>query len=130
MKKVVCFVTLLMPVLASGGNFPGGNQQDMQIMMQKAQEMQACMQNIDQVKMQAFQQRAQQLGAEIKALCAAGKRSEAVAKAMVFSREMVADSSIQEMKKCGEMMKGFMPDLTNIAETYVDDGSKGHLCDN
>lgn len=129
MKRLMCFMMLLTPMFANAGNFPGGSPQDMQAMMQKAQQMQACMQKIDRVKMQAFQQRAQQLGTDIKALCAAGKRSEAVTKAMVFSREMAEDSSMQEMKKCGEMMKGFMPDLTNIAETYVNDDSKGHLCD-
>lgn len=129
MKNTIYFVILLMPILVSAQNIPGGDPQKMQAMMQKAQEMQACMQNVDQTEMKAFQQRVKQIGEEVKGLCTAGKRAEALNKAMSFSKEIASDTTMQEMKKCGEIMQGFMPDFSEITQAYQDDGSKGHICD-
>lgn len=129
MKNTIYFAILLMPILVSAQNFPGGDPQKMQAMMLKAQEMQACMQNVDQTEMKAFQQRVKQIGEEVKGLCTAGKRAEALNKAMSFSKEIASDTTMQEMKKCGEIMQGFMPDFSEITQAYQDDGSKGHICD-
>lgn len=129
MKNTIYFVILLMPILVSAQNIPGGDPQKMQAMMQKAQEMQACMQNVDQTEMKAFQQRVKQIGEEVKGLCTAGKRAEALNKAMSFSKEIASDTTMQKMKKCGEIMQGFMPDFSEITQAYQDDGSKGHICD-
>ncbi len=129
MKIAIYFAILLMPALVSAQTIPGADPQKMQEMMQKAQEMKACMQNVDQTKMKAFQQRVKQTGEEVKALCSAGKRDEALNKAMSFSKEIASDTTMQEMKKCGEIMKGFMPDFSEITQAYQDDGAKGHVCD-
>jgi hypothetical protein len=129
MKNTIYAAILLMPILVSAQNIPGVDPQKMQAMMQKAQEMQACMQKVDQTEMKAFQQRVKQTGEEVKALCSAGKRAEALSKAMSFSKEIASSTTMQEMKKCGEIMKGFMPDFSEITRAYQDDGSKGHICD-
>lgn len=130
MKNVMIYLVVLMPLLASAQNFSGADAQNMQAMMQKAKEMQLCMQKVDQVKMQAFQQRAKQLGEELKALCSAGKRTEALNKAMSYSNEMASDSAMQEVKRCAEIMQGFMPDISNVISDYQKDRSKKHFCDN
>ena len=129
MKNTIYFAILLMPILVSAQNIPGVDPQKMQAMMQKAQEMQACMQNVDQTEMKAFQQRLKQTGDEVKGLCTAGKRAKARSKAISFSKEIASSTTMQEMKKCSEIMKGFMPDFSEITQAYQDDGSKGHVCD-
>ena len=105
------------------------DQQQMQAMMQKTQEMQTCMQNVDESEMQAFQQRAEKMGAEVKALCAAGKRAEAQNKMMSFAKELNNDDTMQTLKKCGEIMQGMMPEFAGIAQTQESDDPKSHICD-
>ncbi|MFW5443818.1 MAG: hypothetical protein ACKE51_05885 [Methylococcaceae bacterium] len=129
MRVLTCFMMLLMPVLVCAQNFAGMDPEQMQAMMEKAEEMQVCMQNIDQSKMRGFEQRGKQMGAEVKALCDAGKREAAVSKAMSFSKEIAADVTIQEMKQCAEIMQGFMPDLLDIAKTFEQGNSEAHICD-
>lgn len=129
MKNSIAFLMLLIPLIVSAQGFSRGNPQQMQAMMQKAKEMQACMQNVDQVKMQTFQQQAMRMGKEVKALCAAGQRSEALNKAISFSREVAADSTMREIKRCSEIMKGVMPDLSTDISDYKDDSSAQHICD-
>lgn len=120
---------LLMPIVVSAQNFPGGNPQEMQALMQKAQEVQVCMQKVDQDKMQVLQQRVKQIGEDVKTLCSAGKRDEAHSKAMSFSKEVLSNPIMQEMKKCSEIMEGFMPDFSEIIQSSQDDGSGQHVCD-
>ena len=128
--KILSFlVMLLMAFSVNAGNNLGMNQQQMQAMMQKAQEMQTCMQNVDESEMQAFQQRAEKMGAEVKALCAAGKRTEAQNKMMAFAKELNNDDTMQTLKKCGEIMQGMMPEFAGITQTQESENSKSHICD-
>jgi len=131
MKIVTVVLVALMPLLVNAQGFPGGggDPQQMQAMMAKAQQMQACMQNIDQSKMKAFQQKGQQMATEIKTLCAAGKRSKALEKAISYGQEMASDPSIQELRKCSEIMEGFVPDMMKLAEPYLTENSEVHICD-
>jgi len=125
MKMLMVSFMLAISVLANAG----GNQLQMQGMMKKAQEMQACMQHVDQSKMHDFQQRGQQMAKEVKALCAAGKRTQALAKAMAYSQKMAADPALQEMKKCAEIMKGLVPGMMELAKPYMDEKSGSHNMD-
>ncbi|MCK5189866.1 MAG: hypothetical protein KAI44_00220 [Methylococcales bacterium] len=132
MRHLTGLVILLIPVIAIAQNPAdfGFDQQQMQAMMQKGQEMQACMKNIDQTEMQAFEQKGRKMEAEVKELCAAGKRAEALSKAMAFGKEVMNSSAMQQMKKCGEMMQGMMPGVTQFSKDYENDDSQGHVCDN
>lgn len=128
MNQAVVFLGLLLPVAVFAQNMGGMSQQQLQQMMQQAKGMQTCMQNIDQSELQAFGERAKQMSAETKALCANGERDEAMRKAMVFAKEVVANSAMQEMKKCGEGMKNMMPKIAAIAQD--EQGNSGrHICD-
>jgi hypothetical protein len=123
MKAGTIVLLLLLPVAAIAQNYPGMSAAD----MQKMEQMQACMEKIDEAKLEAIERRSQQVEAEIKALCAGGKRAEAKEKAMAFGQEMAKDPTMQAMGKCGEMMKGMMPKVP-----YTDQGksaSGGHVCD-
>lgn len=130
MKSLTLLVLLFMPLLLNAQNTPQFNQQQMQAMMQNAQQMQTCMENIDQSEMQAFEQKAQQIEAEIHAHCSAGERDQALDKAKAFGLEVSSNTAIQEMKKCGEMMQGFMPDLSTMMQQNIEELSERHVCDN
>lgn len=125
--------TLLALPFAALAQIPGGVQMDeaqMQQLMQQAQQMQTCMENIDQAEMDAFQQKSEAMETEVKALCAAGKRDAAEARAMAFGREMANSSIMQQMKQCGEGMKHRLPNLPQAAQPEEDnDTTPHHVCD-
>ena len=130
MKNSILLVLLFMPLAVFAESYSGFDSQQMQGMMQKAQDMQACMQNVDQAEMRALEKQGKQMQAEVKKLCVAGKRDEALNVAIEYSQEMAKSSAIQEMKKCGEMMQKMMPDLSKFSKDYSSDNSDGHICDN
>ena len=123
MKAAAAVLLLLMPVVAVAQNFPGMSEAD----MQKMEQMQSCMEKIDEAKLKAIEQRSSQIEEEIKSLCTGGKRAEAQTKAEAFGKEMANDPTVQAMGKCGEMMKGMMPKVP-----FADQGkgpSSHHVCD-
>ena len=126
---MIGFLIALVPLVVSAQDFSGMDSQQMQAMMQNAQKMQTCMQNIDQSAMADLQKKGQKMAAEVKALCAAGKRSEATAKAMAYGQQMASDPSLKDMRKCSEMMGDVMPELMEIAAPYMDENSDQHICD-
>ncbi len=134
MKVLIGIFFLLLPVavLAQGPQSMGG--MDIQKMMQQAQEIQACMQNVDQDELQKFQNRSMEVNSEIKSLCAAGKRKKAQKLAIKFGKEASKNPAMQEMKKCGEMAEGMMsqmPQMDQGGQMDQDvDYSKQHVCDN
>lgn len=128
MKYIPAFLLVLLPVSALAQQPQSMNDVDVQKMMQQAQELQACMQKVDQTELQKFQQRAMEVNDDIKALCEAGKRSEAQKMAMDFGKESEKNAAVQEMKKCGELAKGMIPQNMPQANEEID-YSKEHVCD-
>jgi hypothetical protein len=126
MKQAIVFLMLWLPLSVFAENMGGMSEEQMQQMMQQAQSMQTCMQNVDQAEMQAFEQRAQKMQSETQALCASGKRDEAMKVAMAFGKEVSGNKAMQEMKKCGEGMQNMMPKI--IAQTS-EQQKPGHICD-
>ena len=132
MKISAIILLLLMPMVTVAQNYQNMSEEDMQKMMQQAQKMQSCMQNIDQAKLEAIDQRSSQILANIDSLCASGKRDEAQAKAISYGKEMAKDPTMQAMRKCsemmsGEMMQGMMP-KTPLMDLDKDLSSR-HVCD-
>lgn len=126
-RTVVLFMLLPLSVFAE--NMGGMSEEQMQQMMQQAQGMQTCMQNVDQAEMQAFEQRAKQMSADTQALCANGKRDEAMQLAMAFGKEVSGNKAMQAMKKCGEGMKNMMPKMAATAQNDEHGKPGRHICD-
>jgi hypothetical protein len=125
MKHMVVVLISLLPVAVFAENINGMNEEQM---MQQAQGLQTCMQNIDQSEMQAFEQRGKQMEAEVQALCASGKRDEAMQKAIAFGKEVSNNKAMQEMRKCGEGMQNMMPRMAIVDQN--EEGKSGHhICD-
>ena len=127
MKKMTC-VSLLLLLFVSAPNYADMDEAQMQQMMEKMQAMQTCMGNVDPSEMEAFQQKGEHLQAELKDLCAKGKRDEAMNRAMVFGREAASSKALQAMKKCGEGMQ--QSPLQNVMAAAENPDSKTHhVCD-
>lgn len=100
----------------------------MQQMARQAQAMQACMKGIDQKKIDALQKRAEAASREIDELCTAGKKDEALARALTLGKEMRSDATVQKLQECTkdltDMMQG-MPwaDLPGVKDEPDPTGS-------
>ncbi len=70
MKTLSGILALFLPLTATAQNYQGMSESDMQNMRQQMQEMQTCMQGIDQSRMKEFEQRAKKVEAEMTSLCA------------------------------------------------------------
>jgi hypothetical protein len=129
MKISTVILAMLLPLTASAQNYQGMSEQDMQNMMQQMQEMQTCMQDIDQSRLKAFEQRAIAVEAEVKSLCANGKRDAAQQEAIALAREITSDPDMQKMRKCTENMQDMMPGMPYISQASEPDTSARHVCD-
>ncbi|NNC54962.1 MAG: hypothetical protein HKO07_04475 [Pseudomonadales bacterium] len=99
-------------VQAQYGNY---SEADMQRMMEQAQkgamQAQQCFAGIDPAAVQKLADRGNAIEQKIAALCKSGQEAEAMSEAMVFGREIAADKDVAAMRKCGEQMKGMLPDI-------------------
>ena len=127
MKILAGILLLLMPMVAVAQNYQGMSKEDMQKMTEQMQKMESCMQNVDQAQLKVIEQRSNQLEKEVQSLCASGKRDEAEEKTILFGKEIANDPEIQTMRKCGEMMKGMMPNMPYMEQSK--DRSSRHVCD-
>lgn len=102
----------------------------MQQMIQQMNEMQRCLQQIDEIELQKNQENMSRLENKLRALCSDGKRDEAQTEALKFSREMQDSKIFKQIQSCTQEMQqqGFMPKLPTLE---IDDqgNSQTHICD-
>ncbi|MEN9727288.1 MAG: hypothetical protein RL434_1654 [Pseudomonadota bacterium] len=117
--------TLTVCLMPSSGEAQQPDPAEMERMMQQGMQMAECMSKVDPKEMEAVQALGERMEAEVSALCKAGKRDAAMAKAMELGQEMSKAPIMDKMRDCGsrmeELMKGGM--VANSA----DDGQ--HVCD-
>lgn len=117
---------LALPLTAAPAHAQGPTPEQMAQIM----KMQQCMAGMDPGVMEKLEGRGKKFEAEVKALCAAGKRDEAQSKAIAYGREMAASDEMKAMKKCGDMASQMMP--RSAARATGDGGSggaAGNICD-
>jgi len=134
MKRLIVFTATAFCALTVHAQNPADmSEADMQKMMQGAQAMQTCMQNVDQTAMQRLQTESEQLSADIKTLCAAGKRDEAQSKVLAFGMKTAKDPAMKAMAECGKQMQGMVPQMQNMHQMpYADaehEYANRHVCD-
>jgi predicted transcriptional regulator len=127
MKKIVISLLFLMPITSFAQNPMGMSDADMQNMMQQMQKAQACMEKIDQTELETLEKKANQFEADMKSLCASGKRDEAQQMAMVYMKEVFNNPAVKDAKRCSEMMKGVMPNMPFMDQDK--DYTNQHVCD-
>ena len=111
MKVSIIGLLFLVPVLtlAQDGLPWSSEGGDMQEMMEKLQQVQSCMANIDPTKLQQLEQRSKALQSKIVGLCAAGKRKQAQSAALKLATELVQDRTMSRLKRCAEEITEELP---------------------
>ena len=107
------------------------NEEQMKRMMEQAQKAQACMEQIDRGKLETMARKAEQVEADIEALCDASKRDEAQRLGMKFALEMSQSDVAKEMRKCSEIMAGAMGSsfMAGMSFPSLDDMAEEDICD-
>ena len=103
------------------------NPEHLQRLMQQAQDMQACLSQLDPQTMDKLRVRGEAMIADIRALCTAGQRDEATARAMQYTQEMAASPALQSIRQCGTLAQQMLTDLP--FSTGSDPTDPGHVCD-
>jgi len=124
--SLLAAIALITPLFAQAQQ-PAISQEQMQKMMQQAEQMQACFAKIDQQALMAIGEKAKALESEVKTLCQAGKRSKAQQKAIEFGIKISKDKNIKTARECGEMMQGMLPKMDYPVSE--DDFNGTHICD-
>ena len=126
-KQVAVLFIFILIALPGHAQQPSFNPEQMQQLMQQAQQMQDCMSRIDEQAMTALGQKSQAMEAEIKSLCQANKRSQAQSTAIKFGISMSQDENIKIVRECGEMAMGMLPKMD--FPTNEKDLKGRHICD-
>lgn len=130
MKKIavsIVFIFIAFVPAAQGQNF---NEADMQNIMQAMQKVQECMAKVDQEELRKLEEEGEKFDKEVRELCEQGKRDKAQKMAIKFSKKVMKNPALIQMKECGEITKGLMPEGSMPEEEeYEFDPSKGHVCD-
>jgi hypothetical protein len=98
--------------------------QGMQALMQNMQGIQNCMAGIDQSRLQAIAQQAQNTQTQVQQLCEANKGAEARKVALDFAKQLEKTPELNQMQNClkdlPEMMKGHIPgtDMAQLQKDY------------
>ena len=101
------------------------DQAEMQQMLEQAQVLQACFAKADQNALAALRTQGTAIAGEMKAMCTAGKREAAQARAIEFAQEMAASPAVKALSECGEMAKTMLMPFIQPR----DDGQSLHVCD-
>lgn len=130
---ILPFAVLLLTPLTGLSQAPGGmSESQMQEMMQGMAQMAACMQDIDQDRLDALAEEGKAVEQELKQLCSAGERDEAQAKAMEYGKKFMNSPEMNQLRQCGEMarqMLSTIPDYSVYTDPESEEFENRHVCD-
>ena len=127
MKMPGIALSLFLSVPAFADQPADMDEQHMQLMSEKMQNMQKCLQSINKDDLAVIEKRSIEFENEVRSLCASGKRDQAQKKALSFGKEMAKLPAMQAMKKCAEGLQDAIPDMPTPGQDM--DFSKHHACD-
>lgn len=127
MKRLLMGVLLLSVGLVFADDGLNLNSEELQTMMAKMEQVQLCMEQLDQASLKQIEGRTQQLLVEVKQLCTNGKPAQAKARAISFGKQLANDKQVIEMKRCAEIMTGMVPNSLLLA--LEDQLMNQHICD-
>ena len=110
---------------APGAQVLGEDQ--VRMLMEQAQGIEACMTRMDPRTMADLRQRGERVSAEIQSLCRAGRRDEAQARAVAFGQEMAGSPAMAGLEECGGPLAALVPGA--IAGLNGDGSDSVQVCD-
>lgn len=116
------FLTIVLALLSTSAfaQQPAFSEGDMNAMMGKMQEMQACMSKVDQKKLKELKKKGEAMHKKVKSLCDAGKKDEAQEQALEFGIKMKDDPEIAKMRECTKDMPEMMKQMQKSNVTDMD----------
>lgn len=105
------------------------NPEHFQRLMQQANEMQACLSQLDPATMDRLRVRGEEMVADIRALCVAGDRDMAASRALQYAQEMAASPDLRAVEACGSMASQMMADLPFATPDAAEGEGPTHVCD-
>ncbi|MGR8920715.1 MAG: hypothetical protein ACU85V_13950 [Gammaproteobacteria bacterium] len=96
-------------------------------LQQKAQAMQACLQQLDPALMQRLHEESQQALGRIQARCQTGDRDGAQSEAVAYGQEMASSPEFRQVQKCTEGLEGIQVNFSPLEPAAIERG--GHVCD-
>ena len=140
MKAVLVVVLLFLPLI-SFAQYPGSanpapvdavpqqiDPSSLNVLIQQAQNVQACMAKIDQAEMERVRAAATAKAEEVQAMCASGERAGAQSEAVAFGKQLVEEPVLLEMKACLGIAGLEIPQMT-WAELENSETTQTHVCD-
>ncbi len=128
MKIIAIILFFMFPVAATAQNQTLSGV-DMGNMMQLMQEMQQCMAKVDQIELEKFEKESEKINEEIETLCNKGERKKAQKTAVAYGKKVMKNSVVLQMKECGEITKGLLPENSPPSFDEDFDFSDRHVCD-
>ena len=126
MKKIILAAALLFTAPLHSQDYATIDQAQIENVMEQVQAMQACMANIDQSALEALKVESEKLAAEVSALCKAGNRDDAQAKAIDFGKKVVNEPVMLELKECAGMASMMIPQA--VWAELNNDETQAHVC--
>jgi hypothetical protein len=100
----------------------------MQRMMEQMQVVQACLAKADQNALAELRTKGETMAAEMKAMCAAGKRDAAQAQTLEYAREMADSPVVKSLAECGDIVKSMLA-LPFASAAAAPGENSPHVCD-
>ncbi len=124
MKWISLLFILLIPASLFAQTLP----QDIEAPdLQQLAAMASCMENIDQSRLQEYQQQSLALAAKLQALCASGKRDQAQQTVLEYHDKLENDPVLKAINTCMDMVENDSADGTD-GDTSEPAGD-AHICD-
>lgn len=127
MKISVPFLLAVLISCSALAQVGGISEEQMQQMISKAQQMQACFEKIDQAALQQFATEGQRVEAQLRSLCSDAKRSEAQQLAMDFARDYVDNKEMAALRDCASQMSDLIPQMPAAIKEM--ETANIHVCD-
>ncbi len=105
-------------------NMGGAN---MQQMMMKMQDLEACMKKVDQNALEKLSEKGEKLQNNIQTLCHAGKKDEAQKELIKFSNTINSNNDLRKMREC--VNKIDLPMIKSKLDDKFDLDTSQNICD-
>jgi hypothetical protein len=97
-------------------------------MLNNVQDLQKCMNSVGIDQMQRLAQQARQMGSEINALCTAGRKDEAVKRALTFAQQITHDPAMQKLSACSSGLAAQFSAIPGLTSQTNSANIKNQLC--
>lgn len=109
---------------------PGGMaEEQMQQMIENDQKLLQCLKKIDRTALDKLEKEGKEVEANINDLCKAGRRDEAQAAAVAYARKVNGSKEVRAFRKCSELAKGIMGNISMMMEESQEQLQNGNVCD-